>query len=355
MNKISIKSLLGFLLASLLLCFYVYTWGCMIVDVANYKGTENSTSGKFYASANEGFFYVASTVAGIAAALAIAILGATAPGKSPTAKSLVINVNDASEDKLIELVTLIFLLSWFGVGAFAVLYGVMGDKPLAYNPEVVKVDSDRIKADVRHAHIMSTYTYLAGYGTTWLGMAVSAVFVYLKLRPSSENKSILRTSVEEKLETKIDEGKIIFDGPSNVSARLKSELLRENSGQKITEDLQKLVLHLSEIVGTKIRISSLVRNSVNFKPVLQKHFNMFAGHPSGESVDIGNEEVAKDLLSQVANDAEVSRLKIDEIIFDAKISGEDDRNFWNYDGGEKHQYNSDTLDDHKDHIHFKVL
>ena len=186
-------------------------------------------------------------------------------------------------------------------------------------------------------------------------MALSAVFVYLKLHPSEKLEQKKRSELEDKLKTKIDEGKIIFDGPSDVSASLKSELLRENDGQKITVNLQELVLHLSEIVGTKIRVSSLVRNNVNFKTALQKHFSLFAGHPGGEAVDIGNEEIAKEILSQVANDDEVSRLKIDEIIFDAKIAGESERNLWNYDQGTKHEYNSDTLDDHKDHIHFKVF
>jgi hypothetical protein len=77
-------------------------------------------------------------------------------------------------------------------------------------------------------------------------------------------------------------------------------------------------------------------------------------HGSGRAVDIGNEEIAGSLLPQVATDAQVAALKIDELIFDATVAGQSPRNKWNYDRGVKHNYDSATLDDHRDHIHFAV-
>jgi hypothetical protein len=144
-------------------------------------------------------------------------------------------------------------------------------------------------------------------------------------------------SIEDKLKEQIDAGKIIFDTGSET--KLKKELLQENTGTKVTEDLQKLVHRLSTIAN--IRVSSLIRNSGH--------------HGSGKAVDIGNEEVAKSLLPGIATDTEVANNKIDEIIFDAKVADSTyDRNKWNYDQGSKHDYNSATLDDHKNHIHFAV-
>jgi hypothetical protein len=50
----------------------------------------------------------------------------------------------------------------------------------------------------------------------------------------------------------------------------------------------------------------------------------------------------------------VKEKDIDDLIFDAAIAGDTDRNKWNYDQGAKHNYGTSTLDDHKDHIHFAV-
>lgn len=142
-------------------------------------------------------------------------------------------------------------------------------------------------------------------------------------------------TLNEQLEAKINEGKIILD--SGRAAELKNELLRQNSGTKITEKLQKLVLELAKLTDTHIRVSSLVRASGH--------------HGSGRAVDIGNEEIATSLLPKVATDDKVAALNIDELIFDA---GEPNRNKWNYDQGSKHIYDTATLDQHKDHIHFSV-
>ena len=137
-------------------------------------------------------------------------------------------------------------------------------------------------------------------------------------------------SVIDDLKKQIDAGRITFDKPS-----LKDELL----GNDVTADLQALVNHLSTL--EKLKISSIVREEGH--------------HKAGRAFDVGNEMIAKPLLPKVANDAEVAKWKIDEIIFDAKVAdGSYDRNKWNYDRGVKHAYDSDTLDDHSDHIHFAV-
>jgi hypothetical protein len=98
------------------------------------------------------------------------------------------------------------------------------------------------------------------------------------------------------------------------------------------------VLEVSKLKN--IRISSIIRNEGH--------------HSEGRAFDVGNEEIASDLLPSIATDAKVISLKIDEIIFDAGVAGEGDRNKWNYDEGVKHNFDSATLDQHKNHIHFAV-
>lgn len=148
------------------------------------------------------------------------------------------------------------------------------------------------------------------------------------------------SSVVNELSKQINDGKIIFDSPVSTTERLKKELLGENTGTKVTSTLQALVLELSKLTNTHIRISSLVRN--------QGH------HGAGRAVDLGNENIAAHLLPKVATDDKVGALKIDELIFDAAQAGQQSRNEWNYDQGKKHTYDTSTLDSHKDHIHVSV-
>ena len=137
------------------------------------------------------------------------------------------------------------------------------------------------------------------------------------------------------LMAQIAAGKIIFDSPT-----LKNQLLGLNTGTRVTRKLQSLVLKLSQLASPKMRISSLVRTAGH--------------HGTGRAVDIGNEEIAGSLLPQVATDAQVAALEIDELIFDATVAGQSPRNKWNYDQGVKHNYDSATLDQHRNHIHFAV-
>ena len=145
-------------------------------------------------------------------------------------------------------------------------------------------------------------------------------------------------SVVEDLNAQITAGRIIFDPPSSTAARLKTELLGDNDGIMVSELLQTLVLEVSKL--QKIRISSIIRTEGH--------------HGSGRAFDVGNEDIAALLLPAIATDAKVQKLNIDEIIFDATVAGQSDRNHWNYDVGQKHNYNSATLDQHKNHIHFAV-
>ena len=147
------------------------------------------------------------------------------------------------------------------------------------------------------------------------------------------------TDLNHEVEKQIAAGKIIFDTGS--ATRLKSELLRQNTGTKITEKVQTLVIELSKLATPHLRISSLVRSDGGH-------------HGLGRAVDVGNEEIAATLLPQVATDSQVAALRIDELIFDAAVAGQADRNHWNYDQGAKHAYGSATLDQHRNHIHFSV-
>jgi hypothetical protein len=152
-------------------------------------------------------------------------------------------------------------------------------------------------------------------------------------------------SINDELKAQITAGKISFDStPAGTEARLKKELLKENTGTQVTEKLQKLVLELSKTIDEKqqLRISSIIRTEGH--------------HGTGRAVDIGNEEIAEYLLSvkQIATNAIVGALEIDEIIFKASGSTLPEQNRWNYDQGVKHDYNTATLANHANHIHFAV-
>lgn len=148
------------------------------------------------------------------------------------------------------------------------------------------------------------------------------------------------------LKSQIAAGVIKFD--EDV---FRAMLLGENTKKgQVAERLQKLVLYLSKL--ETIKISSIFRN----KPRKKKGL-----HDLGRAIDIGNETIAKTLLPQVATDAKVSELGIDELIFDATMVGESDGNKWNYKYGKKHDYGPATLKGdggsdkgHTDHIHFGV-
>lgn len=148
-------------------------------------------------------------------------------------------------------------------------------------------------------------------------------------------------SVVDDLRAQINAGRIIFDPPAGTSQRLRRELLGENSGPvKVTESMQRLVLEVSRL--SRIRISDILRSGTS------------SHHARGRAFDVGNEESGGALLPNIATDARVEALNIDEIIFDARIAGQDDRNEWNYDRGRRHDFSPSTLARHGNHIHFAV-
>ena len=147
-------------------------------------------------------------------------------------------------------------------------------------------------------------------------------------------------SVVDDLRTQINAGRIIFDGPQSKTQRLTRELLGQNTGTKVTESLQRLVLELSR--RAQIRVSDLVRPGTG------------SFHTKGRAVDVGNEEIAAALLPGIATDEMVEELNIDELIFDASVAGQADRNKWNFDQGQKHNFSAKTLNEHRNHIHFAV-
>ncbi len=272
---------------------------------------------------SDGFRFVLTTVGGLVSALVISRLSITAPGSA-----LGFRTFEEISDRLrliLNWVSAIYLLVWALTGLAALIVGVM------LYPDVIPTVSD--------------------LGTVWLGLAVAAGYAYFGLSPSegkpreksreTDPRLNTRTSIESNttiaaLEAQIASGRILFDAGKPT---LKAELLGQNTGQKVTKKLQTLVLRLSEISDRPIRVSSLVRTGSN--------------HGLARAVDIGNEEIAGVLLPKIV--PLVGELEIDQIIFDATVAGESDRNQWNHLAGVRHPYSSATLNDHKDHIHFAVL
>lgn len=157
-------------------------------------------------------------------------------------------------------------------------------------------------------------------------------------------------SVVDDLRERISSGRIIFDNDRGQGARLRRELLGQNAGTRVTPALQALVLEVSrlqavvlDVTGIQhIRISSIVRSGRS------------SNHVVGRAFDVGNQEIARALLPLIATEVRVRELGIDEIIFDARVAGQNDRHMWNFNAGRRHTYDAATLADHRDHIHFAV-
>lgn len=269
-----------------------------------------------------GYIYVLTTVSGLVSALVIAQLSVTKPGAVPTLAGM--RPESAGGALTVNIVVAIYLLVWMLTGLAALVVGVM----------LSPVDAQGV----------ATNRTIADLGTTWLGLAVSAAYAYFGISPGTDKggaqdekaagarlRALLAnpSSIETQLGKRIADGRITFD-----KDELKQQLLRNNAGTQITQKLQALVLELCDLSPAPIVVSDLPR--------------------TGRAVDIGNEAIASTLLPLVATDAQVKALDIDEIIFDAAVAGESDRNRWNYDGGEKHGYDPATLDGYKDRIRFSV-
>ncbi|WP_437995660.1 hypothetical protein WMF26_31070 [Sorangium sp. So ce185] len=151
--------------------------------------------------------------------------------------------------------------------------------------------------------------------------------------------SSIMSDVDE-LNALIAAGRLLFDPPNGDL--LRGELLGIPPARPVHARVRTLVVALcGKVPGKKIRIASLIRND-------KKH------HGEARAVDVGNEEIARDLLPLVATQAEVDRLHIDELIFDAALVGESNRNKFNFRGGKPHKYDDATLADHRNHIHWSV-
>lgn len=269
-----------------------------------------------------GYIYVLTTVAGLVSALVIAQLSVTKPGSTPGLGGL--TPESTAGIYITNTIVALYLVVWVVTGLSALIVGVM-----------IYPDNNKTISDL---------------GTMWLGLAVSAAYAYFGISPADPDKNAESakkalspatteaSSVGDQLQQKIDAGQIVFD-PGKPE--LKEQLLKTNSGTQITAKLQVLVLELSKISPKPIRISDLVRTSGD------------SHHVSGRAVDIGNEDIARDLLPLVVT--KVAQLSIDEIIFDAAVAGEVDRNKWNYDAGSKHDFSPALLDQHKNHIHFSAV
>lgn len=322
----------GSTLAFALLGLYSWSTFWLILRIAEKNGAAITVS--------DGYTYVLTTVGGLVSALVIAQLSVTRPGGTPKVGGY--EPESKAGVYATNTVVAIYLFVWIATGLAALVVGVM------LYPGASKTISD--------------------LGTTWLGLAVSAAYAYFGIEPGGgqtaqerdarekeaqeeaarekaarENAvteiSAAAASIGELLQQQINQEKIVFD-PDKPN--LKDELLGNNAGAKVTVKLQALVLALSKLSPQPIRISELLRTTGD------------SHHVAGRAVDIGNEEIATSLLPLVATDTKVSQLGIDEIIFDAAVAGESDRNKWNYDIGAKHSYDAATLDKHKNHIHFAV-
>lgn len=301
----------GILAVALLLLYAVSAWSMILAILAVCPGTAECSL-ELAKQYNDGFRYVLTTVGGLVSALVIARLSITEPGAIPNFSALhVLTVRARTAS---NVVVSLYLLVWGATGLASLVVGVM------LHPNVIPTVSD--------------------LGTVWLGLAVAAGYAYFGLTPPESPGTAMMTAARTAsggtvaaLENRIATGRIIFDQPS-----LKDQLLGLNSGQKVTPKLQALVLSLSDTSVAPIRISSLIRTGGH--------------HGEGRAVDIGNEEIAADLLPKIV--PQIGSLSIDDLIFDASVAGKPDRNTWNHNAGVKHDFDTATLDQHKDHIHFSV-
>lgn len=276
---------------------------------------------------------VLTTIGALISAVVVSALAVTPPGK-PILSRQMTALGDG-EKKWLDFAINAYLVGWLLAGGSAFLVGT-----------ILKPGAN---------------TFITDLGQAWLGAAVVAAYAFFKLvppagaetrtgndgrSPASETDD---SELVKKLKKKIEDKKIIFDTGS--ATRLKSELLNQNTGgTQVTAALQTLILKLCDKTTKTLRISDLIRDERSF----HSYDNLTSRHAEGKAVDLGNEDIANDLLPNIATKAEVKRLGIDEIIFDATVAGQTDANKWNFNGGVAHKYDDATLKKHKDHIHIAV-
>jgi hypothetical protein len=145
--------------------------------------------------------------------------------------------------------------------------------------------------------------------------------------------------VVRELKAQIAAGRIIFQGGGPYEAYL---LGRPLGTVTVTTKLQELVLELSKLTTARLTINSVLRG------------NPPSHHAVGRAIDI-DDSIAPTLLPAIGDQGMVSRLGIDDLIFDAGHIGETDRNRWNFNTGRPHKYGTRLLDQHRNHIHISVF
>jgi hypothetical protein len=145
-------------------------------------------------------------------------------------------------------------------------------------------------------------------------------------------------SRKSKLEQLIQNQRIVFDD----AAQLKPQLLNSTWPW-----LQDLVIRVAQI-GPAIRISSVTGGT--HEPT-SLHYN-------GRGLDIGNEDVAAQVLPTIVSN--VGAWHLDEIIFDASMLNDSNgsplaENLWNHKLGQRFSYSAGVLrPSHRTHIHLAV-
>ena len=132
-------------LAYILIILYVSTLGYLIMRVC--------TSGGSPVTISSGLTYVLTTIGGLVSALVLARLTLTPPGEDPAKIEFI--TESEKERGIIKNLTFFYMLIWLMAGLAALVIGT-----------VVFPGSSSTLSDI---------------GTTWLGLAVSSVYVYFGL------------------------------------------------------------------------------------------------------------------------------------------------------------------------------
>ena len=152
------KGAFGGLVAIVLLGIYVFAvaTGIHAVEACFNAGCTVVAKGVF----SEGMAQAMATIGGIVSALVIAELAITTPGQQPSGRSLTDNPTGISRT-ITRIITAVFMLVWLGMGVWAFVVGVM-----------------------LHLNMLEPLTTL---GQAWFGLAVSAVYAYLGIKPAPQD------------------------------------------------------------------------------------------------------------------------------------------------------------------------
>lgn len=148
------KAAFGGLIAVILLALYVHLMrvAILVVDCINTAGCTKYSASFF----NDGMSQAMSIIGGLISALVIAELAITKPGEAPVARVLALDAKQTSVN-ILKIVTTIYILVWIVAGLWAFIVGLYHPKDL---PPLTNI------------------------GQSWLGLAVSASYVYFNLKPS---------------------------------------------------------------------------------------------------------------------------------------------------------------------------